>query len=60
MSFKPGLKASTVSLSTNAYGKQFHWYMVFGKNEYLYSSVLLVIMQALCPCLLLVQVSAGM
>ncbi len=26
---------STVLLSTNAFGRQFHWDMVLGKNEYL-------------------------
>ncbi len=33
-SLKPCLKASTVSLSTNAFGRQFHWDMAHGKNEY--------------------------
>ncbi len=38
--FKPCLKVSTVSMSINAVGKQFHWYMALGKNEYLYSFVI--------------------
>ncbi len=52
------MKASTASLSTNAFGRQIHWDIVHGKNEYLYSFVLLVIMRNLCPCGLLVLVSA--
>ncbi len=56
-SVKPGLKASTVSLSTNAFSRQFYWDMVCKKNEYLYSFVFVVIILNLCPCSHLVLVS---
>ncbi len=38
-SFKPCFKASTVSMSPNTFYRQFHWYMVCGKNNCLYSIV---------------------
>ncbi len=36
----------------NSFGRQFHWDIVHGKNEYLYSFVSLFIMQNVCPCLI--------
>ncbi len=51
------LTISPVSVSSNTFGKQFHWDIVCGKNEYLYSFVFLVILRNLCPCLSLVLVS---
>ncbi len=48
--FKPCLKAYTVSLPTNAFGRQVYWDMVPGKNEHLNSFM--------CPCLFLVLMSA--
>ncbi len=42
----------TSSLFTNAFGRQFHWDMAHGKNEYLYWFVLLIIMRNLWPFLL--------
>ncbi len=50
------LKASTISLSTNAFGIPFTWDRVHGKNEYLYSFIFLVSMRTSFPCLLLVLV----
>ncbi len=38
--FKPCLKAYAISLSTNPFGRQFHWDMVLGNNEYWYLFVL--------------------
>jgi hypothetical protein len=58
-SFNPCLKASTVSLSISAFGKQFHCGMVCEKNEYLYSFVFWLSIRNLCLCLLLVLLSDG-
>ncbi len=53
-SLKPYLKASTVSLSTNAFDKQFHWSLIHANNENVYLFLFLVYMQHVRPCLLLV------
>ncbi len=46
----PRLKVSTVLLSTNALGRQFHGHISLGNNEF----VLLVSMRNLCLCMFLV------
>ncbi len=59
---KPCLKSYTISLSTNAFVRQFGWDVVLGKHEYLYSFVFLFghfIIRNVCSCLLLLLVSTG-
>ncbi len=48
-----------MSISTNAFSRQFYLDMIHVKNEYLYSFVFFSIVRKLSPCLLLVLVAAS-